>query len=465
MAVQHSPALPPIRPGLIDPSRQAEYPIVLGKNFLASRNVAANQLLNIRYNWKSKQIPQRQVITETSNSSNSYKLVVREGSSEPYKYSGTADPKTTDPESAYLALVFDKEKSAFVLESISESLNFNLTSATTKPNIEQLCQLETINKSARNRSHDDVQGKEEECADAQNPYDYRHFLAEAKKEAETGSATPKPGMIGTASPTPGATRILTANKASTPLQSPFMGPSTRKKVEAKTTSRGVPRTSSQVASHVTKSKSRTNAVASKGKVAHKSAERTSLSDEELSEVSGARPKSKHVRDASRSQTHARSPQIIVDEASDLTIDMGSPPRKARLKHKINPDAFASNSRGQSRANTASLSPHGRDVRGLGDDAESDVDMDGSDDDDIEDLALPSPREVRRASAAASRVTQDHTVEDEDDDDDDDGLAAEFEAIIDQDDDGDGGMVGLGISGGQGSAPPQHEEESEVSEEE
>jgi RNA polymerase II transcription elongation factor len=469
MAVQHSPALPPMRPGLIDPSRQAEYSIHLGKSLSANRSVAAKQMLNVRYNWKSKQIPQRQVITENRASSDSYRLVVREGTSEPYKYSGTVDPKTTDPDSTYLALVYDKEKSAFTLESISSSLNFNLTSATTKPNIEQLHQLETLENITENASqpqdNDELGDSDEDAADTENPYDYRNFLSEATKDAEAENATPKPSIIAMPSPKPGASKILTANKSATPLQSPFMGPSKRRKVESKITSRGVPKTGQPGASSAQKAKSRTNVVALKGKPGYKSAEKIMLSDEEDKKAQATRSKQARSRDALKSQTQAASPQIIVDEASDLTIYLGSPPQKARQKHRINPNAFAGHSGAQSRANTASVSPQGRNAGKESEgDAEADVEMDDDDGDnsDIEDLALPSPRETRTASSTTNKTTIDRAVED---DDEDDGLAAELEAVFDQEDDGDSGTVGLGISGGHRQETVQNDDESEVSEEE
>ena len=469
MAVQHSPALTPMRSGLIDLSRQAEYPILLGKSFSEKRGNAA-QLLNVRYNWKSKRIPQRQVITENQTSSDSYKLVVREGTSEPYKYNGTADPKTTDPDLADLALVFDKEKSAFMLESISKSLNFNLTSATTKPNIEQLPQLETINDITRDASNhqdqEELGESDEDRADAENPYDYRHFLVDARKEAEVGSATPKPVTPNMPSPAPGTSRRIASSKAATSLQSPFMGPSMskRRKVEPKPTARGVSNTSHPASSNAAKSKSRTTATAPRGRAGPKSAEKVDSTDEEKDQAQTGRGKQAPSRVPSTAQNHTQSPQIIVDEASDLTIDMGSPPVKAKQKHRINVDAFASHSASQSRANTASASPQSRDSRANSEgDAEDDANLDdGDEDDDIEDLALPSPRETRVASNSMSRVTQDRA---EEEDEDDDGLAAELEAVFDQEDDVEHETVGLGISGNQHQSQMLSEEESEVSEEE
>ena len=468
MALPLSPALPPLRPGLIDPSRQAEYSILLGKSLSTKNAPEVNQLLNVRYNWKSKQIPQRQVITDDHLSPGSYKLVVREETSEPYKYDGTADPRATKPDLACLALVFDKDKSAFVLESISKSLNFNLTYATTKPNIEQLPQLDTVSNSTNNipqaEDYEERQNGEEDAADPQNPYDYRHFLAEAKKNAEAENATPKLFATRMPSPIPGASGTLATTKSAPSLQSPFMGPSKRRKVESNPTSRGLPKTSSSVASNATQAKFRTGSKTSKGRAKYKSTEKVVSSDEEEQKPLASHARTKHTRDGSSSQTYMPSPNIIVDEASDLTIDMGSPPPAARYKHKINPHAFSSNSRPQSRVNTASVSPQDENFNGdTNRDVEGDIDMDDGDNDDIEDLALPSPRATRAPSNVLSRITHDSNAED--DDEDDDGLAAELEAVFEQEDDRDNDTVRLGISAGHGQEHIQNEEESEVSEEE
>ena len=466
MAVQHSPALPPLRPGLVDPSRQAEYPILLGDSLSTKNALDSKQLLNVRYNWKSKQIPQRQIITDNHSSCGSYKLVVREDTSEPYKYNGTADPRTTHIDSACLALVFDKDKSAFVLESISKSLNFNLTYATTKPNIEQLPQLDTANNSTDNGppmgEHDERRDSDEDAADPQNPYDYRHFLVEARKNAEAEASTPKVFATGMASPSLGASRMLTTNKSATSLQSPLTGPSKRRKVESKPVSRGLPKTNNSTASNAPQARSRAGTKMSK---ARKTTEKVVSSDEDRQKPDAIPANTRRNQEGSVSRTYMPSPHIIVDEASDLTIDMGSPPPAAKYKHRINPNAFSSNSRPHSRANTVSVSPQGEDVREDSErDVEGDIEMDDGDDndDDIEDLALPSPRATRAPSITVNRITHDSVAED---DDEDDGLAAELEAVFEQEDDGDNGAVGLVISADQGQELNLHEEESEVSEEE
>jgi RNA polymerase II transcription elongation factor len=469
-----------MRPGLIDPSRQAEFPIFLGKSLSGSWHSPDHQLLNVRYNWKSKQIPQRQLITENRVSSECYRLAVREGASEPYTYNGTVNPKIIDPTSSDLALIFDKEKSAFVLESIRKSLNFNLTSATTKPNIEQLPQLETVTSSTKSapahQDQQDIHDSDEDAADAGNAYDYRHFLSEARKDAIAGNTTPKPGTTGQASPTPGVSRVLVASKSTTSLQSPFMGPSAtkRRKVEPKSTTRDVKKTSHPISSVATKAKSRTNNTGSKGRIGHKSTEKITRLDDDKEEMQNTHGKEGHPRHTASVSKYTRSPQIIVDEASDLTIDMGSPPLKSKVKHRINPDAFASSGI-HSRTNSASVSPQSNnpqdnsegDAEGdediaEGNDNENEDDDDDDDDDDVEDLALPSPRERRATSNVMRKVTQDHAADEEDEDD---GLVAELDAVFDQEDDGAIGTIGLGISGNGNNRTVQDEEESEVSEEE
>ena len=445
MAANSSPAVAPMRPGLIDPSKQAEYPLSLGEGFSSNR-----PLLNVRYNWKSKQIAQRQMISQNSSSRGGYKLAVREGKTEPYKYNGTIDPKaTTDIKS--VALVYDKETNAFTLEPISTSLNFNLTSADTKPNIDQIDQLQTTGSanddSSQAESQNDSPGSDGELADPDNPYDYRHFLAEASQNAEAGVKTPRPGTPGGASPTPGSAKLLTAAKTLTPLQSPFMGPSTRRKPATKAAPR--PIRAADQRSKVVKSKAKPTGLAKKEKPVPKSAERAESSDEGERPLIRGSTRKENPSESKRSG-YMPSPSIIVDDDSGLTIDMGSPPPTNKRKHKINTAAFSGTSRARS-----PVSPR------MGD-RDSDGDVRIGDDGDVEDLALPSPRAERTSTSRIDRITQGDGVEDDaDNDDDDDGLAAELEAVFGQDDDGD-------LVDGQDTRENGavfEDEESEVSEEE
>jgi RNA polymerase II transcription elongation factor len=465
MAVQNPPALSAMRPGLIDPSRQAEYPILLGKSLSEKTTLGVNDLLNVRYNWKSKQIPQRQIVTNSHVAPCSYRLVVREDAHEPYKYDGSIDPQTSDPDMTQLALIFDKKNSVFVMESICGALNLNLTSATTKPNIDQLPKLQTANSTFDKSAQDDEEGVaddgEESGAEEGNHYDYRHFLAEARMGAEAGNGTAKTSAISAASPTLPKSKIVAAAKPATPVQSPFLSAAKRRKVEPKPLSHGVSKESKSPASNLAKARSRAGAATSKQSVDSKSAQKFTTSGEK--KKGPAYPtKQQPSRDNKTPQQYALSPQIIVDEASDLTIDMGSPPPAAKPRHKINLEAFSGHSRAQSRAGTASLSPQSGDTPGKQNnqnDKEVDMkDTEDEDDDDVEDLALPSPRETRAPFATANRITQDSAADD-DDDDDDDGLAAELEAVFEREDDTENVAVGLGISGGQA------DDESEVSEEE
>lgn len=393
-----SPALAPMRPGLVDPTKQAEFPVLPGRDLESS-------LMNVRYNWKSKQIAQKQVVNRSSRGT--YRLVVRDGSTDTASYEGVVDPRTADSSSVALALMFDKEQNAFTLEPISSSLNFNLTSSTTKSDVDQLPRLETTDSAKSSvKQNDDSDGDED--ADPDNPYDYRHFLKQAQKNAEVGGTTPRPATPGLGSPTPGSSKLLSAGKALTPLQSPFMGPSS---VGSSTRRKPAPKPSQRAKTKEPQGVTRAPRQAvKKSKQPPKSAEVVESSDE-------AEPVQRDSTQAKRNYTH--SPNIIIDEASDLMIDMGSSPPRERKKHKIDPNAFSGDRSFKSFArDTRSLSPYEREPRT---------------DDDVDDLALPSPQAERVESSEGDRIA---VVEE------DDGLAAELEAAFDDD-----------------------EEESEISEEE
>jgi hypothetical protein len=493
MAVQNPSASPAMRPGLIDPSRQAEYPITLGKSFSEkeARAVGVEQMLNVRCNWRSKKIAQKQILTKSQRSTDPYRLVVREDAQEPYKYDGAIEPQTEGPRSSHLALVFDKEKSAFVLESISASLNFNLTYAATKSNIDELPRLQTTsgatNKSVQtddprdDEDEDEEPDSEDSGAKVGDPYDYRHFLAEARADAAAGNSTPKTSGLGAVSPTLAKSRIVTTALPASPLQSPFTAGSKRRKVDQKSASEELSKGSATGPSNGSKPKAWVGATNSKAK--SRPVQSTSTSDKAKGkrQPRATNDKSSHRPGTASPQTYGASPQIIVDEASDLTIDMGSPPPAVKTRHKINLDAFSSHSRAQSRAESTSVSPPGRASpaprshdqewrAGAGKERENSADDDDDDlnDNDIEDLALPSPRATRASNATANRITKyDSPLNGvnhqngvhADDDDDDDGLAAELEAVFEREDEAANGAVGLGI------LADQADDESEVSEEE
>jgi hypothetical protein len=519
MMASLSPAVHASRAGtFIDPQRQAEYPILLGDS-LQDTSGLKNQFFNVQYNWKPKSLSSKQktVITKANTQSSgdiAYQLTIQEpgGVSKPYKYAGNVkkDPAQTgsttsssQDQTTSLALVFNQEKSAFILEKISAALDFNLTSAPgqSRTDVQAHPQLLSSRKAKEFLApvHKPTVGPsdDDDEPDTANPYDYRHFLEEAKANAEKGlgSRTPIPGgLSGMSSPVPGASRFRVDSGPGTPLHKPVTSaPSAqikKRKIsdeDHSISSQAPARSSAGTATkHIatTKPKPKPTPSTSSGRPKPLSKERISDSDEEIGDTitlsrpstANSRPKKPAAASAAGAKAgYAPSARIEVDEAADLVIDMGSPPPASRRHLGASPFAIARSlpPKGVTLHGTSMLDSEDEeeDAEGEPDDDVLDLDIRMRDvdntsnleDGDVEDLVLGSPRAstTRAPSVGMSRVDVDE--------DEDDELAAELEAALendiddDEDGDGDGEGVGLGIStagtGGGG------EDESEVSEEE
>ncbi|KAJ5601804.1 hypothetical protein N7510_011338 [Penicillium lagena] len=353
---------------MIDPTKQAEYPIVLGER-LAESAGAQSRLVNINYNYKTKSATpqQRSIITRASRSRDLYDLVVKDKAPNAdntlsYSYKGSEDPSTD----RNLVLVFDPDRKVFVLEPVSTKLNFNLRSApgkTEKQVLEQYEQLRIFQEEDHASGDDRLTGstsEDEGPADDSNPYDYRHFLPKDRAQDD------KPASYLT-------TPELSASRADTPQ---------------------VPAATKPAPKPMTRPKTQANPLRQQKKRAEKpdarpAAEKTRRAEPELEESRS--PPS----DAGTSQQADQSPNsnIIID--GDLIIDMGSPP-PSRPAFKVNPAYFSSN-------NTPNADSH-----------------DG--DESMEDLQLPSP--ARDTVKPSDSGGGDGTV-------DDDALAAEMEAAFEE----------------------------------
>ncbi|KAL4896898.1 RNA polymerase II transcription elongation factor-domain-containing protein [Aspergillus ambiguus] len=394
--------------GLIDPTKQAEYPIILGDR-LAGQNVVSSQLINVQYNYRTKSSTARSVITPSSQSRNHYNLTITDKApnaeqSLSYSYQGSLDPEQSvaSSDEQHLVLVFDPDRKAFILEPVATQLNFNLRSApakTEKQVIEQYKQLRIIQDddqgSGDDRASGNGSGNDEGPADDSNPYDFRHFLpkdnAEDDKSA-SGNATPEPQS--------GASKVSTPliPATSKPAPSPKSRPKTQKDNplrQPKRTTQAVkrdPQTTSKVAStpqpsiekETTKSKPKDD-----DKDDFVEEDSKSLSDIETGAISA------------RKAAPSPGSNIIID--GDLIIDMGSPP-PSRPAFKVNPAHFSSN-------NTPT----------------NDADAD----EDVEDLRLPSPAGQGGLQAPPEDAEPASAAPPEEEEADDDALAAEMEAAFEE----------------------------------
>jgi RNA polymerase II transcription elongation factor len=427
-----SSSTPPSGP-LIDPTRQAEYPILLGEKLAGNQE---SRLINVTYNHKSKSATphQRATITRSSTSRDIYHLTIKDkaGNAEQttltYSYRGSVDPASSGSESnaRSLVLVFDPQRKAFVLEPVTAQLNFNLRSGPGKSEkqvLEQYQQLNTLLEDDQASGDDRLQGSVSEDeepgpADDDNPYDYRHFLPKAGagggKPGPEASPTRDPHSLPSKTNTPFLPVSAEPKPKSLPKAKPLTDPLRHRKrvaepavivkTRALPATRGVPRSAPRV------------------QVAPESPRPDGDED---------------ARTASGKLAASPGSNIIID--GDLIIDMGSPP-PSRPTFKVNPAHFSSN-------NTSA----------------NEADADGEDDDEIDYLQLPSPARKPGAGSAGSALGG----ASEDEPDDDDPLAAEMEAAFEESarEEEEARTQQLQQHHQQRLYRPASEDESEVSEEE
>lgn len=437
--------------GMIDPTKQAEYPIILGDRLAGKTDKSHSQLINIQYNYKTKAATsqQRSVITKSPHSRDHFNLKITDKAPNAeqnvltYNYQGSVDPvqSISESERHKLALVFDATKKAFVLEPIATQLNFNLRSApakTQKQVLQQYPQLRTLQEdehtSGDDRGSDQASGNDDGPADDDNPYDYRHFLPKETDNLDdarsgSGNATPEPYTSTIKVPTP---QIPADKLAPSPRPRPKTqtNPLRQKKPAADTSRSSKPAPAKARAKSpirvAEKEEDKNNKY--KGRDEHEA-------DDIVFESSKSSP-SETGTAAVSSQKTVPSPgsNIIID--GDLIIDMGSPPPARPFK--VNPAHFSSN-------NTP---------------ANDENEEDGYE--DIEDLRLPSPVPAAQRSEPIPdiQVESDNNGAQEEAEDEDDLLAAEMEAAFEEE---ARSQQSLAQIPSQQYAPS--DDESEVSEEE
>ncbi|PLB53021.1 hypothetical protein P170DRAFT_434744 [Aspergillus steynii IBT 23096] len=398
--------------GLIDPNKQAEYPIILGDKLAGKKDASRSKFVHIQYNHKSKSTnPLQRSVIKPSRVKDQYNLTItdRVQNSENVlnsSYKGSVDPEhaVSGPEEHNLILVFDAERKAFVLEPVATQLNFNLRSGPAKTSKQalELRQLRTLQEDDHG-SGDDTSGVDDGPADESNPYDFRHFLpkdnADEDNKSVSDNATPEPYSA----PSKGNTPLLmpTAKK---PTASPNLKPSPNPKPLPKPQTNPLRQTKRPTAAAKPDTAAKPNPKP-KPRVPEKAKQ------QDGPEVEA--PKSSTPPDFGTGAISAHkavpSPgsNIIVD--GNLIIDMGSPP-PSRPRFNINPAHFSSN-------NTPGMNV---------------ADDDEDDDEEIEDLRLPSPAGHEGRPAAPERLQPvSHAPVTEEEVEDDDALAAEMEAAFEE----------------------------------
>ena len=450
-----SPAVHPTRPsGLVDFRKYAEYPIILGDS-LKDDASSADELLDLRFNWQPK-AGLKEYESQLSQGNKGYSLDVNDPTTldSALRYAG--HERSNGDNASSFALVFDKKRAAFVLESISHSIDLNLESAASqsKDDIRRRPKLPDGPQGSAKPIASSSRGVDDDEPDPTNPFDFRNFLDEAKENVEktTGNRSPMPGsntpMSGLASPAAGPTRF-------TPSTTPALPSKKHQAPSRKPKSEQPPR------------KPKPAQDRKPAKPVPLSNERISDSDDELSDSVTVSKQSKpaaptpkgHSRNVSDNIGH--SPHIVVNDG-DLEIDMGSPPPELRKrKRRIDAEAFRSHTGTPVIGNSPSMRPATHDVEMKdASDHDHDHDHDQDEDADVDELDLGSPQAKTTTKPAAREHAPTPPPQPAPAHDEDDGVA-ELEDLLGGDDDMDtsgGHGLGLGISGAG-------DDDSEVSEEE
>ncbi|OGE53201.1 hypothetical protein PENARI_c008G01234 [Penicillium arizonense] len=381
----------PTLSAMIDPTKQAEYPIVLGER-LAQR-LDTNSLVNINYNYKSKSAtPQQRSTITPSQSQDLYDLSVTDKAPNAdhtlaWSYKGSEDPSSEQN----LVLVFDPERKVFVLEPVSTTFNFNLRSApgkTEKQVREQYEQLQIKYEDEPTTSGEDRHAgdtsDDEGPADPDNPYDWRHYLPKNRGPGNkyclpSHNTTPEPSI---------ASR---ANTPVIPAAKPVAKPLPRPKAQANPLRQQKPAAKPPAAKPPAAKPSPKPAEPVSQPASHPTSQPDTL------EIEDSRSSLSDAETGSQQAGQSPSSNIIID--GDLIIDMGSPPPSRSFR--VNPAYFSSN-------NTPADGENGEEEMG--------------------EFRLPSPVGTTThptSSAPTGTTTQGDEVED------DDALAAEMEAAFEE----------------------------------
>ncbi|KAF3491503.1 uncharacterized protein GIQ15_01020 [Arthroderma uncinatum] len=347
MATISAPQTPNLNGGsMIDPTRQGEYPILLGDKLAGRETARDRQFVNVTYNYKSKGgTPQQRTTISSAGTPDRYKLTIQDkaGNAEQtnltYVYDGGVDPESTasKSENSNLVLIYDPKRKAFILEPVSTRLNFNLKSAPGKTDrqvAEQYSQLNTsfskddqstgdsAGRQADNESEDEDLGP----ADADNPFDYRHFLPKKKAVENKQRAT----GYGSSPGTPDPHQVVSKPVAPRSVPAPAAKPKPKPKPKAAPKSKAQPNPLRPPKQRQPKAASSGNATAKEPEPVASAAISLPPKPEPVETIieSVETPDLVGVYSASDDEHKSRlaaSPgsNIIVD--GDLIIDMGSPP--------------------------------------------------------------------------------------------------------------------------------------------
>lgn len=463
---------------MVDVHKPGDFPVLLGDS-LKDDVEPSSAHVGMKYNWTPKNSFE-DCKGKLNRSANGYGLSYKQGDSH-HEYVGWLSEESD--QNSQLALFYDPSRSAFVLERLAASFDFNLkfSSDLSADQIRRYARIErpkngldaNVDHGERDELFDDP---DEEAPDDSNPFDYRHYLAEAKEIADKASHNTVGGrtpMSGLSSPMPGTTNHF---RSTTPQFAPTEIRSSKRKMDE-------PPQSRRKAAAAAKSKTAKNAQPSTFKPKTSvpprqpkplSSEIVIDSDDDSDNTSAPSPALDPLPPKSKTtnlQPHTLSSPLTTVNENTLEIDERSPRPDSTRRAKIDlPNVFHSHTEPP----TSSAAPRNEDIEIP--DADEDENSkyllpassdEESQDGDVEDLVLdepepepeplPAPRAKRRQSSTTSRryskpLVQDSQalVVDDEEEEDDGGLAAELEAALEREAQMHAGSAGSAGSGGGAS---------------
>ncbi|OCL04658.1 hypothetical protein AOQ84DRAFT_300376 [Glonium stellatum] len=199
-----SPLIAASSPRILDPHKKGHFNLQLSER-LTKPGSGSNTFTSIKFNHKPQQTSQSRTATLAPSTDHQYTLTLSDKDKETSDTSAyTFRGQRTRPKKSYV-LIFDPAKQTCTLEPLSASYTFNLKSTPTESSSTKLAQQYPQIQPPKGRDYPNgstdlfdedggsaVGGSDSE-PDADNPYDFRHFLSQSRRDASSGPSSPDVG--------------------------------------------------------------------------------------------------------------------------------------------------------------------------------------------------------------------------------------------------------------------------------
>ncbi|KAF1983332.1 hypothetical protein K402DRAFT_466138 [Aulographum hederae CBS 113979] len=183
-----------------DPQKQGKFALHISDR-ITQHSTTSGGFSSVKYNYKPRQTENDRKSTISTSDQQRYGLSLTDGKDTKYTYSG----QRTNLKRTY-ALVFDQESHSCTLEPLSSSYTFNLRStpaessgAKLKDRYKQLQpKVEPVDeKNKQKEPAGEDEADPDESADENNPYDFRHYLNQARARDASRSVSPATSAVNT----------------------------------------------------------------------------------------------------------------------------------------------------------------------------------------------------------------------------------------------------------------------------